>query len=196
MSADFPPIHSFTLVRSTAGDPIQGIVQAFSERAVEVTRDVIIGPPEVCPDLVGQADEFWFHTDGVFLDHPPRWVIVQILEAKHGGQLQVVNATGLHDKLPPGDVLFGNSRKGVIRPLVTNVGDERVIRYRQDYMHQIAGGADIETAHLMVREHAREHATPLSPLEPYDCLVLDNWYVMHRRKKFTGRRIIRRIWLS
>ncbi|MBV9140742.1 MAG: TauD/TfdA family dioxygenase [Pseudonocardiales bacterium] len=31
---------------------------------------------------------------------------------------------------------------------------------------------------------------------PGECLLVDNWNVLHRRRHFTGRRVIRRLWFD
>jgi alpha-ketoglutarate-dependent taurine dioxygenase len=194
----FPPERSFALIPSDdGGDPCRSIIQAFAEHDFHVTRDVIVSTQDVAGDLTAQAGDFWFHTDGVFLEPPPRWVVIQVLEAEQGGELHVLNAAGLRDSLPSGDVLFGQPHRGVTAPLVVAAASgQRVFRYRQDYMHPLSGGADLEAAHRVVSGLAEQNAVPLGALAPYDCLVLDNWWVMHRRESFSGRRVIRRLWLS
>lgn len=195
----FPPERSFALIPTAddAGDPCQNIIQAFAEHDFHVIRDVIVSTQDVPGDLRAQAGDFWFHTDGVFLEPPPRWVVIQVLETEQGGELHVLNAASLSESLPEGNVLFGQPHRGVTSPLVAAVASgQQVFRYRQDYMHPLPGGADLEAAHRVVSGHASQDAVSLGSLAPYHCLVLDNWCVMHRRESFLGRRVIRRLWLG
>lgn len=192
----FPPECAFALIPGEGSDPCPTIIKAFEQSGFHVTRDIIISTPDTPGHLAAQAGDFWFHTDGVFLDLPPRWVLIQLLEASEGGVLHVLNADSLRGEMPEGDVLFGRPDRGVKVPLVAAVDGRQVFRYRQDYMHQLPGGADLDTAHRVVRDHAARHSILLGSLTPYDCLVTDNWQVMHRRENFVGRRVIRRVWLG
>lgn len=158
-----------------------------------VTRDVTIGA-EVRDDLRPQCGDFWFHTDGVFWQTPPRWVAIQVLRADSGGEFELLDGRRMSESIPRGEVAFG--RRPLLRSSVYTFGAAARIRYRRDYMHAVAGGASIAAIDGVVEAGAAD-ATRVQPrLIAGDCILLDNWRLLHRRLPFAGVRRIRRIWLG
>lgn len=142
--------------------------------------------------------EFWFHTDGVFLPDPPRFVIIQLLrrEPRIGGALHVLDTGPFLTQLPDGRLLYGTDAGGVEASIVESRGRDLLVRYRQDYMREVTGGPGAEPIHQKFRELAERHSVRVGSLRPDDCIVIDNWRVLHRRESFEGERLIRRVWLS
>ncbi|MBN1206413.1 MAG: TauD/TfdA family dioxygenase [Myxococcaceae bacterium] len=175
---------------------LDALVDSLGQAGFRVVRDVVIG--DGTAQLSPHLGDFWFHTDGVFLPVPPRWVIIQVLRAEGGGGLHVVDATPLAGEVDGREVRFGTERHSITTPVVSALDGLACIRYRADYMrpvHERDGGA-LEAVHTRVSELAARSAIALGELAVEECLVTDNWRILHRREAFTGTRNIRRIWLA
>lgn len=163
---------------------------------VTVERNQVIGSPGDGTALVAEPGDFWFHTDGVFLSVPPRWVFILVLEADTGGAMQVLDTASWLSRLPSAAFWFGRAGKGIAASLCSRAGDVSLIRYRRDYMEQLPGGVGPDVVHGIVQEEAEQHAVTVGELRPGTGLLLDNWRMLHRRTAFCGRRVIRRVWLG
>src|SRR3954468_422030 len=161
-------------------------------RAAVINRDVIIGMPGDGAPLVAEEGDLWFHTDGTFLTPPPRWLIVQVREAEGEGEIEVLNLKRFADHLPQGPVWFGKDGRGIRAQIVERNGVDTILRYRRDYMLKLEGGPEPSLVHDLVSGWAEKSAEPVNWLAPNDCLLLDNWSVLHRRRVFRGRRVVRR----
>ena len=184
----------WALLRSGGRDPTAKIVASFARNDVNPTRDVTIGQRPTDP-LRPQPGDFWFHTDGVFWTVPPRWVAIQLLEADKGGELQVLDSRWFVDEVPVGTCLFGGREPRNRAAISWERGGVRAIRYRQDYMTDGEPASMLSLVDALVRRWAAE-AVDVPDLEPLDCLIVDNWTHLHRRKQFEGERRVRRIWFE
>ncbi len=162
-------------------------------------RDVTIGMPgDESAQLVAEQGDFWFHTDAAFLPVPPRWMVIAVLEADDGGGLdllpvELIDPAALSVRasyLTP----EGYRVAPVLEELPGDGGDQRV-RYRSDRMRAVGPPSVLEAAHRAVRD-ASPGAAFAGELRPGECLLVDNWTVLHRRRPFTGRRVIRRLWFD
>lgn len=186
-------------VAANPGDGALGaLVEGFERAGFRVTRDVVIGGDDGSAQLVAQTGDFWFHTDGVFLPEPPRWVIIQVLRAEGGGGLHVVDAAPLANEAGGCEAWFGTERHGLTAPVAGVIDGRACIRYRADYMRPVSdrdAGA-LAAVHARVAELAARSSVSVGELAVGDCLVTDNWRILHRREAFSGTRVIRRLWLA
>lgn len=177
-------------------DPLPGLVESFCSIGVRVTRDVVISGVDGGGDLVNGPGDFWFHTDAVFWSVPPRWMIIQVLEAEQGGELEVADSRSFLAWMPRGTCFFGCRGTGHTVDVVSATAKGTILRYRADYMRPVAGGVCFDALHEHMRSHLPAVSMHLGSLSVGDCLVLDNWTQLHRRRPFQGRRRIRRVWLD
>lgn len=190
------PAGGHTVIRSRGDDPLPALLESYSRVGARISRDVVIGGNANCADLIAQPGDFWFHTDGVFWLLPPRWVVIQVLETEGGGELEMANAAPLLSELPEGLCFFGSADAGRTAPVVERTAGGLVLRYRTDYMHPLAGGVELEPLHALIRARLPALSSHLGALSVGDCLILDNWSQLHRRREFIGNRRIRRVWLD
>jgi hypothetical protein len=149
-------------------------------------------------DLVAERGDFWFHTDAAFLAVPPRWMVIAVLEADGGGGLDLLPAELIDPDALAAPASYRTSQgvlvSPVLEPLSDGTGLNR-LRYRQDRMLAAGDEAALDRAHRAVRA-AAHLAVAVGELPPGECLLVDNWNVLHRRRHFTGRRVIRRLWFD
>jgi hypothetical protein len=184
------------VLRAQPEDPLPGFLETCARHGVHVARDVVLGMPGDETELTAQMGDFWYHTDAAFLPEPPRWILIQVIQAHEGGNLHVLDVGDLLPQLDVGDAMFGQGEVRLQLPVVDAVGGVQFLRYRRDYMSPVPGGADLECIHALVEAHAEAHARCLGALGPMDCAVFDNWQTLHRREAFGGRRVVRRLWLA
>lgn len=187
------------LVWTRGHDVVQGsadeIVAAMIDFGARVVRDVVIDSAGQGA-LAAQPGDFWFHTDGVFLTVPPRWVVVEVIRADSGGALHVLDGTQLSEVSQLGGYIwFGNDNGGVHAQIVSRIAGRPCLRYRADYMRDDQRGLTVNAAHASIAALAAINAVALGELPAGSCLVVDNWRVLHRREAFQGARTIRRLWL-
>ncbi|QMU71542.1 TauD/TfdA family dioxygenase [Streptacidiphilus sp. P02-A3a] len=186
-------------VRFAAGTT--GLLAAVDELTggARLLRDVTIGMPgDGNAQLVAEQGDFWFHTDATFLPVPPRWMVIAVLEADGGGGLdllpvELVEAAAL--SVPAAYLTPEGHRVAPVLEELPGDGVGRRIRYRKDRMRAAGPPAELEAAHAAVRA-ASAGAGFAGELRPGECLLVDNWTVLHRRRPFTGRRVIRRLWFD
>ncbi|MCB5179008.1 TauD/TfdA family dioxygenase [Streptomyces antimicrobicus] len=168
--------------------------------AAELVRDVTIGMPgDGDVHLVAEEGEFWFHTDAAFLASPPRWMVIAVLEAEGGGALDLLPVEHI-DPAPLSVRASYLTPEGVqVSPVLEHVdgaaGGGPRMRYRRDRMLAVDDADALAAAHEAV-ERAADRALPAGELRPGQCLLVDNWTVLHRRRPFRGRRVIRRLWFD
>jgi alpha-ketoglutarate-dependent taurine dioxygenase len=189
-------VSGYSVVRASERDPLPDLLEAFHQSGSWITRDVVIGGMADAPHLVSMSGDFWFHTDGVFWTIPPHWIIIQVLQTEGGGQLEVVDAGPLLEEFPRGECFFGREGIGQTAALVSYCDENPVLRYREDYMIPISGGLDLNALHSQLKNRLFPSSIDLGCLQPGECLVLNNWTHLHRRRAFSGNRRIRRIWLD
>ena len=188
-------------VRFTAGETsgwLLRAVQELTEGKAEVVRDVTIGMPGD-PDiqLVAEEGDFWFHTDAAFLPVPPRWMVIAVLDAEGGGGLDLLPV----ELIDPAALSVRASYltvEGVhVSPVLEELrdGQGQRMRYRRDRMMAVDDPAALMAAHQAV-EDAAAKAPTAGELSPGECLLVDNWSVLHGRRPFSGRRVIRRVWFD
>lgn len=164
----------------------------------ELIRDVTIGMPgDGDIQLVAETGDFWFHTDAAFLAVPPRWLVIAVLEAEGGGGLDLLPVEHI-DPAPLSVRASYLTPEGVqVSPVLEELpdGGGPRMRYRRDRMLAVDDADALARAHRAVEE-AAGRAAPAGELQPGECLLVDNWTVLHRRRPFSGRRVIRRLWLD
>lgn len=188
----------FCVLDTRADAMLVHLVRTLAGAGYPLLRDVRVGPAESGATLSPHEGDFWFHSDGVFLPLPPRWVVIQLLHSEGGGALSLLDASALCDRMPATQFWFGKNSQGVRAPVVDTTRDLRFIRYRRDYMHGVIG-ADSEAAaavHDLIERESNENAISIGELEVGYSLVVDNWRFLHRRAAFIGDRIIRRLWFG
>ncbi|GAA2339036.1 TauD/TfdA family dioxygenase [Streptomyces kunmingensis] len=162
-------------------------------------RDVVIGMRGDDTELVAQLGDFWFHTDATFVPAPPRWMAILVQEADEGGALDLLPTEFLDPARLSALVGYqaqdGTLTAPALEP-VPGVARPGRVRYRQDRMTDAGNPMALADVHEAVREAAEQGTVPAGELGPGDCLLLDNWTVLHRRTAFEGRRVIRRLWLD
>lgn len=199
--ADTPADRLTDRLPGTLPDPGE-LVDAVAEltgHPVRLLRDVVIGMPgDQGVPLVAETGDFWFHTDAAFLPEPPRWMVISVLEADQGGGLDLLPA----ELIDPGALAAPASYPGHAAADIAPVLDRRAdgtarLRYRRDRMLPSApGGEDaLDRVHRAV-EAAAPLAVPVGELVAGESLLVDNWSLLHRRRTFLGRRVIRRLWLE
>ncbi|MCT9076526.1 TauD/TfdA family dioxygenase [Streptomyces fulvoviolaceus] len=189
-----------------AGADLPAVIESLVGAPLTVLRDVVIGMRGDGTELEAELGDFWFHTDATFLPSPPRWMAILVQEADSGGALDLLPAECV-DPVPLATPVGYRASGGVLTAPVLEplpgLTPGRV-RYRQDRM-TAAGGPDttgiggpdaLEEVHDAVLAAAEQATVPAGELRAGDCLLLDNWTVLHRRGDFTGRRVIRRLWLD
>lgn len=178
--------------------PLPRVVEELTGSQVELTRDVTVGMPGDDVDLVAELGDFWFHTDATFLAVPPRWMVIAVLEADGGGGLDLLPAELIDPDALAAPASYLTSQGMLVSPVLEPRSDGTGVnrlRYRQDRMLAAGDAAALDRAHQAVRA-AAHLAVAVGELSPGECLLVDNWKVLHRRRNFTGRRVIRRLWLD
>lgn len=178
------------------GTAMAEAVEHLRPVAPTVMRDVLIGPDTSTCGLAPLQGDFWYHTDGVFLKSPPHFVVIQVLKCEAGGGFWVLDSRTLVG-FPNEALRFGTSVHSIAAcPLEKAPGQERVFRYRRDYLVRDAMPECCEALDQAVCMAAAEHARRLGELPSGTTLVLNNWRMLHRRETFSGDRTIRRVWLQ
>jgi hypothetical protein len=161
-------------------------------------RDVTIGMPgDPGIQLVAQEGDFWFHTDAAFLPVPPRWMVIAVLDADGGGGLDLLPVELIDPAALSVRASYLAAEGAQVSPVLEQLPDGRGqrIRYRRDRMAAADDPNGLRAVHQAV-EDAAAGAAAAGELNPGECLLLDNWTVLHRRRPFLGRRVIRRLWLD
>ncbi|MEU8033369.1 TauD/TfdA family dioxygenase [Streptomyces sp. NPDC049099] len=173
-------------------------VQELTYGKAELNRDVAIGMPgDRDIHLVAEQGDFWFHTDAAFLPVPPRWMVIAVIEAEGGGGLDLLPAEHIDAAALGARASYLTPEGVLVSPVLERLPDgqgERM-RYRRDRMVEVDGPGALESAHRAVDEAANQ-ALSVGELRPGECLLVDNWRVLHRRRPFSGRRVIRRLWFD
>ena len=187
--------------QGTDGGVPAGLLHAVDELTggARLLRDVTIGMPgDESAQLVAEQGDFWFHTDAAFLPVPPRWMVIAVLEADGGGGLDLLPVELIDPAALSVQASYLTSEGYRVAPVLEELpgdgGDQRV-RYRSDRMRAVGSPSALEAAHGAVRA-ASSGAAFAGELRPGECLLVDNWTVLHRRRPFTGRRVIRRLWFD
>ena len=183
-----------------AGAEPGGLLRTVDELTggARLLRDVTIGMPgDSGAQLVAEQGDFWFHTDAAFLPVPPRWMVIAVLEADDGGGLDLLPVELIESAALSVPASYLTPEGYRVAPVLEELpGDSgRRVRYRRDRMRAAGPPAELEAAHEAVRA-ASPGATVAGELRPGECLLVDNWTVLHRRRPFTGRRVIRRLWFD
>jgi alpha-ketoglutarate-dependent taurine dioxygenase len=171
-------------------------IRNIVDQPLHVVRDVVIGMPGDATPLVAELDDFWFHTDATFLLRPPRWIAIHVLEATAGGGLEVLPADLVDAEALATRAAFPTGGSPLRAPVLETTTEGPRIRYRRDLM--TPGGDDphgLDAVHAAVGA-AAPCSVHAGELKAGDCLLLDNWRILHRRRAFRGRRVIRRLWLA
>jgi alpha-ketoglutarate-dependent taurine dioxygenase len=188
----------FGVLKHEGEDTAELAIHCLSEAGFPLLRDVMIGmggDPNV--DLTADGGDFWFHTDGVFLRSPPRWIAIFLKERQLGGDLQVLSSLPIACQAPHCEVRFGSLDSGVTSAILTAHKGKALFRYRSDYMFSSPEDQGILHAFdQLLRSHAETAAMNIDGFSPGDCLIVDNWTLLHRRRAFSGRRVIRRLWFG
>lgn len=181
------------------GTDLPDLIASLVGSPLVTVRDVVIGMHGDTTELVAELGEFWFHTDATFVPEPPRWMAILVQEADTGGALDLLSAECLDPVRLAAPVGYrapdGVLTAPVLEPVPGVAGPGRV-RYRQDRMADTGDPDALAAVHEAVREAAARHTVPVGELRAGECLLLDNWTVLHRRAAFEGRRVIRRLWLD
>lgn len=111
---------------------IAALADAIVSNGYSMLRDVTIGSDCSSADLIAEPGDLWFHTDGCFLDTPPRWV-VQVLAADGGGAVTLLDADLFWHLIPAGTAMFGGAA-GVTSAIRRSASPRALFRYRRDYM--------------------------------------------------------------
>ncbi len=170
---------------------IENIEDAFSAK---LTRTTLLSSNDISGCLAIQHDDFWFHTDGCFLDIPPRWVALQILDSGEGGDIEILDVFEKIERVRKRCFIYGAKGFGVRRQVVDQVRGMSCLRYRSDYMQEIVPGSLEELDRCIA--NASGGASRLVGMTANAIVVIDNWRVMHRRTAFTGDRLVKRFWFD
>ncbi|MFJ3927530.1 TauD/TfdA family dioxygenase [Streptomyces sp. NPDC090022] len=173
-------------------------VEELTGGSAELIRDVTIGMPgDSDIQLVAEQGDFWFHTDAAFLAVPPRWMVIAVLEADGGGGLDLLPVEHIDDTALSVRASYLTPDGVQVSPVLEELPDGRGrrMRYRRDRMLAVDDADALAAAHRAVEE-AAGLATGAGELRAGECLLVDNWTVLHRRRPFRGRRVIRRLWFD
>lgn len=173
-------------------------VQELTGGDAELIRDVIIGMPgDAHIHLVAEQGDFWFHTDAAFLPVPPRWMVIAVLDAEDGGGLDLLPVELIDPAALSVRASYLTAEGVQVSPVLEELPDGRGqrIRYRRDRMMTVDDPAALAAVHQAVEDAAAEAPTA-GELRPGECLLVDNWSVLHRRRPFSGQRVIRRLWFA
>ncbi|MDH6575442.1 TauD/TfdA family dioxygenase [Kitasatospora sp. MAP5-34] len=174
------------------------LVDELTGGASYLVRDVTIGMPgDESAELVAEQGDFWFHTDAAFLPVPPRWMVIAVLEAESGGGLDVLPAESIDPAALAVRAAYLTADGSRVSPVLEELprGRGRRIRYRRDRMLATGAPDGLAAVHRAV-ETAADQAVSVGQLGSGECLLVDNWTVLHRRRPFGGRRVIRRLWFD
>lgn len=185
--------HNNYLLISPDKRGLQGVIDNMIELGALLIRNVKIGAKEddSC-DLTAVQGDFWFHTDGVFKDKPPRWVLIQLLECQGGGSIELLPLKKYFKQLPNSKYFFGIGEEGIEKKLI----QEEVFRYKENYMRPIKSLQNFDKLKNEIAQIAQKETIQLGELKLNEILIIDNWSILHRRQSFIGTRTIQRIWMK
>ncbi|MFI5672572.1 TauD/TfdA family dioxygenase [Streptomyces sp. NPDC051704] len=173
-------------------------VQELTGGKARLIRDVTIGMPgDTDIELVAEHGDFWFHTDAAFLPVPPRWMAIAVLEADGGGGLDLLPVEHIDPEPLAARASYLTVEGVQVAPILEQLPDGQgpLLRYRRDRMIAVDDTAAVEAAHRAV-EAAADQVVTVGELAPGEVLLVDNWTMLHRRRPFNGRRVIRRLWFD
>jgi alpha-ketoglutarate-dependent taurine dioxygenase len=172
---------------------LEQIITDLKDFSLEITRDVIISNV-VNSHLTATDHDFWFHTDGVFMDVPPEWIIIQVLRADSGGSIELYDTHNINKMVQNIIYKYGKPDQFIKKPLIELKEGDSIFRYRKDYM-----ASDIENAqnlHTAIEESIEKNKIVIGELKDNEFILINNWRFLHRRNLFKGERTIRRIWIN
>ncbi|MEV0640711.1 hypothetical protein AB0I77_38465 [Streptomyces sp. NPDC050619] len=193
-----PGAVTFRYDGETAGESLPTVIESLVGAPLAVQRDLVIGMRGDGTELAAQPGDFWFHTDATFLPVPPRWMVILVQEADSGGALDLLPAECLDSGPLTAPVGFRTAEGVLTAPVLEPVAGLAPgrLRYRRDRMTEAGDAGDLEKAHAAISAAAAHSTVSVGELRAGYGLLLDNWTVLHRRHAFTGRRVIRRLWLD
>lgn len=186
------PANDFKVYSFSTITDIDYLIKDLFAFGINIVRDVIIDshPAELTnrkETLKAQHGIFNYHSDGVFLPTPPKFVLIQLLQPNPSGLLSLVDMS-FFDKEKNAEYFFGVGEEGVKARLF----QDGIFRYRKDYMTPLEGG-DI-LLHDYMKEYCHQYKSNTIQLGKGECLLIDNHKYLHARSAFKGRRLIRRLW--
>lgn len=201
--ADFNGLKNqgFCLIRNCNDTYIEEFKEFIQRKGLTTTRDIVIGMEGDGTPLIAQEGDFWYHTDGVFMSTPPHFVLLQVLEASDGGDFYLLDSSTFLEAVPHIELMFGNDHFKRVYPVISQQDGQSIFRYRMDYMHPIESSSDGDNYNPglitdLVSKAATQWSIYLGRLKSHEGILIDNWTYLHRRNKFTGRRVVRRIWIG
>lgn len=187
------PNNSFEIFNFNEEGLVEELIKDLFDLGIIKERDVIVeSHSRSSTNLTAVLGDFWYHTDGVFLKTTPHWIVIQLLEFEKGGELELLEFSHISENFYNDLYFFGKDNEGVKSKLY----DNNVFRYRKDYMRPISDKNKFRALNKQIEQIHILRKINLPILSKFNCLLIDNWNLMHRRKDFEGVRIIRRIWLS
>lgn len=187
------PNNSFEIFRFDKKEYLDELLNDLHALKIDIDRDVIIESDKQSEySLTAVKGDFWFHTDGVFLKNSPHWILIQLLEFNSGGELELLNFSHISATYYNDLYFFGKDKEGIKSKLFNN----NAFRYRKDYMQPIDGNKNFIALNIEIERIYIEKKIEIFGFSKFNCILIDNWNLMHRRKDFDGKRTIRRIWFS
>jgi alpha-ketoglutarate-dependent taurine dioxygenase len=139
------------------------------------------------------------HTDGSAVPIPPALVISWFeAPADRGGETLLADMQATWPKLTPPERLafldpngfeFGHGR--LVSGLLTPRGGRLVLRYRDDGLIRPRGPLQLQALERLRPKLAR--ACYVLAMKRNDFYVVDNFRVMHGRRRFDGERVVKRV---
>jgi hypothetical protein len=177
-----------------------GLVDAVSEIQNSfnsiLKRDVVINSSPTEGELGANTEDFWCHTDGVFINTPPSYVLIQVIEADAGGELCLLDTAHISHVFSKEEFFFGKDENGVKSKIVSydENSQKTIFRYREDYMASLQPNSTLFNENRKITDYVAKAELKIGKLMPGEFLIIDNWRMLHRRRSFTGKRTIRRLW--
>lgn len=144
-------------------------------------------------------NDFPFHTDGAYLQIPPRYVILRSPKniEKCPTKLSIPSFSEFEIKNLMKDVLLVNGGRGrFYSTIVEKVNIDFRIRFDVDCMRPAL--TEFDTSIKLMNTLIKEAVTEEIDWKENQCLIFDNWKLVHSRANATNNldRILERIWIK
>jgi len=145
--------------------------------------------------------EFPLHTDLAHWHIPPRYLILRSVVPVPKVYTIIVHKKFILDGLPFSVInraLFKPRRRLDNKQFLLRINQEQIFRWDQLFLKPVNDEAKAIMNHIINYEYKKD-AILFELNKPYECIILDNWLVLHGRSQVPisgASRVIERIYLS